>query len=441
MKIGLIGSGGREVAIARALLRGEPGAPLSVWAGHANPGLTALTGHITVGSAGDARAMASFFQQAGADLVVVGPEAPLMAGVVDLLRAVGIAAIGPTRYQAQLEGSKAFMRDLLQSRVPGASPQWALAADLPSAETFLRRVGQAAIKPVGLTGGKGVKVMGVHLDGLAAALEEVRQELDRSGQVLLEERLIGQEFSRIALVADGKIYGMPVAQDFKYARDGDTGGMTGGMGAYTCADGSLPFLQPADLRAADQILADVVAALEEESGTAYRGFLYGQFMATAEGVRVIEFNVRLGDPEGINEMLLLESNAPALLAEVASGRLPAPVFQPCATVVKYLVPQEYPEKSPVGISFRFDQTAVEAAGFTLLPASVEKDGDVWRTLGSRALALYGSGPDPASISARMEDFLARFEPPELRHRKDVGSAGVLADRTAQMERLRGGRSS
>lgn len=440
MKIGLIGSGGREHALALQLARNSQRDSLYIYGSHHNPGIDRLAKQVTVGSMKDQDSILSYMLSNGVDLVVIGPEAPLISGVVDLLRSRGIPTLGPTRAQAALEGDKTFMRRLLERRIGWGSPLWKQATSLQEAEEFIHRIGPVAVKPLGLTGGKGVRLMGVHLKDAQAAIADAETWIRKEGSVLLEELLVGEEFSRMAFVSGGRVTPMPVAQDFKYAFDGDQGNMTGGMGSYTTLDGSLPFLRPEDLEQADRMLVEVVTALQAETGESYCGFLYGQFMATARGVRVIEFNVRLGDPEGINVMLLLESDVPQLFLSIAQGNMAASQvhFARKASVVKYLVPCDYPDNSPHPVIFQLVESPVEQAGLQLVTASVEGQGKSWRTLGSRTLALAGLGEEPGEVSQRIETYLLENEPPGLRHRCDVGDSRVIQAKVERMSRLRSG---
>lgn len=440
MKIGLVGSGGREHALAKALGKDDKN-QLAVYGSGPNPGIKALAPAFQTGDLADARAMARFFASSQADLVVIGPEAPLMTGLVDVLREEDVPVVGPTQAQARLEGDKTYMRDLLQRKVGWGSPAWKTVESMGEAAAFIREMGEVAVKPAGLTGGKGVQVMGVHLKDETEALAYAAEWIQRDGKVLLEERLVGEEFSRMVFVADGRISPMPVAQDYKYAFDGDTGGMTGGMGAYTYASGRMPFLTHADLDEADRLIREVVAALEADSGAPYRGFLYGQFMAARNGLRVIEFNTRLGDPEAINMMALFEGDLAALLARLAAGEIDPQAwpFARQASVVKYLVPQAYPQAQKTPYSFDLDTARIEQAGFDVICSSVKFEGGRWHTLGSRTLALAGLGSEPGEVSARMEELLAEVEPAGLRHRRDVGDAGVLQARAERMVYLKRGR--
>lgn len=444
MRIALIGSGGREHAIAKNLAQHPNRDQIFVFGSQLNPGIVPLATETEIGKMSDAAGISRFCAAHKVDLAVVGPEAPLMAGAVDALRAAGILAFGPTQAQARLESDKAFMRDLLRRRLGWGSPEWRVVSSRAEAAEFLKFIGQVAVKPIGLTAGKGVRVMGVHLKNDDEALDYAEEWIRKDGKVLLEERLVGEEFSRIVLVADGKLLPMPVAQDFKYAKDGDLGPMTGGMGAYTCADGLMPFLLKDELLEADRLLQEVVTALEDETGAPYRGALYGQFMVTPNGIRVIEFNARFGDPEGINLNALLHPavDAPVLYASVADGRVPAEVgiFQRKASVVKYLVPHAYPESDPHPPLFDLDVAAIKEAGMDVIYSSVQAEGGRLRSLGSRTLAVVALGEEPGALSAQMEDLLARIQPPELTHRTDVGSAAVIAQKVRRMADLRAGKA-
>ena len=440
MRIALIGSGGREHAIARNLAQHPQRDQLFVFGSQPNPGILPLATEYEIGKMSDATGIARFCAAHKVDLAVVGPEAPLMAGAVDLLRAAGIPAFGPTASQARLESDKTFMRDLLRRMLGWGSPEWRVVTSRAEAAEFLQFIGPVAVKPIGLTAGKGVRVMGVHLQDEAEALDYSEEWIRKDGKVLLEERLVGEEFSRIVLVSNGKLLPMPVAQDFKYAKDGDLGPMTGGMGAYTCADGLMPFLTKDELLEGDRLLQEVVNALDEETGEHYRGALYGQFMVTPNGIRVIEFNARFGDPEGINLNALIHPtvDAPVLYAMVAEGRLPADigVFQRKASVVKYLVPHAYPESDPNPPVFDLDLAAIEAAGMSVIYSSVQAEGGRLRSMGSRTLALVALGEEPGVLSEKMEELFGHIQPPELTHRTDVGSAGVIAQKVQRMQELR-----
>lgn len=440
MKIGLIGNGGREHAIALGLCK-KPETQLYVAAHGNNAGIVELARDYQETSFKQPQVIVDYFANQQVDFVVVGPEATLMLGIVDQLRLAGIPAIGPTRAQAQLEGDKSFMRHLLHDQIGWGSPAWSTVSSLEEAKTFLDTVGQIVVKPLGLTGGKGVRVMGIQLADSDEVLDYVDQLLISDGEVLLEECLIGEEFSRMAFVSDGVIAPVPLMQDFKYAYDGDRGLMTGGMGAYSTANGGLPFVNPDDLNQADHLLVEVVHALEQMTGEAYRGFLYGQFMVTNAGIKLIEFNVRLGDPEALNLMAILAADAAVVFQQIATGSLKREDvhFLQQASVSKYLVPNAYPGPITQPIPFRLDDAAVKQAGLMLIQGSVEKVAPAeWLALGSRTFGLVGLGNMPGEVCETIDGFLSHTPIPELRYRKDVGSAKVITEKITRMEQIRHG---
>ncbi len=440
MNIGLVGNGGREHAIARGLCA-NPETHLFVAAQGQNSGIADLAKGYRETGFRTARDIVEYFSEQQVDYVVVGPETTLMLGIVDGLRAVNIPAVGPTQAQAQLEGDKAFMRRLLRDQIGWGSPAWSTVRSLAEAKTFLDEVGQVVVKPLGLTGGKGVRVMGIQLEGHDKVLEYVGELLETDGEVLLEECVIGEEFSRMAFVSDGEFAPLPQMQDFKYAYDGDQGLMTGGMGAFSNADGGMPFVEPEDQLEADRLLREVVKALENLTGETYRGFLYGQFMVTRSGIKLIEFNVRLGDPEALNLMAILSSDAATVFYEIATGGLdPAKIqFKPQASVSKYLVPQAYPDAVANPIPFRLDEQVIAQAGLSLIHGSVEKTGPAeWLALGSRTFGMVGLGDTPGEVSERIDACLTQLAIPELRYRQDVGRGEVIAQKVIRMKELRYG---
>lgn len=439
MKIGLVGNGGREHAIAKVLGNTSKKDQLFVFASHPNPGIERIAHKSTYGSLLNIVEIVDFFAANRIDLVVIGPEAPLMAGIVDALRKKEIPVIGPTQSQTRLESDKAFMRQFLVQHNIKGSPEWRLVKNRREAKEFILDMDQVVVKPIGLTGGKGVQVMGTHLNSVDDALNYSDQWIEKNGSVLLEERLVGEEFSRIILSDGNTLVPMPVAQDFKYAFDRDNGPMTGGMGAYTMADGSMPFLFPEELMSADRLINEVIKNFSEQTGNPYRGILYGQFMVTKKGIRVIEFNVRFGDPEAINLMTLLQSDASQLFNNLANGKLTPDMvrFLPQASVCKYLVPQAYPENSP-NVNFKLDEKRIDDSGLSLITSSVKKNGSDWQTLGSRTIALVGTGDHPSSISEKIEKLLQEIEPPQLRHRGDIGNNAVIQNKINRMNAIRDG---
>jgi len=438
MKVGLIGNSGREHAIALGLNK-NPHTRLVVAGQGKNSAIMRLAETYRETGFKDTQAIVDYFEDQQVDFVVVGPEATLMLGIVDLLRSVGIPAIGPTQAQAQLEGDKSFMRHLLRNELGWGSPAWASVSSLTQAKSFMDQVGAIVVKPLGLTGGKGVRVMGIQLKDEDEVLDYIAQLLKVDGEVLLEACVIGEEFSRMAFVSDGQVASVPLMQDFKYAYDGDLGLMTGGMGAYSTPDGGLPFVEDEDLDQADRLLREVVQALEKYTEDSYRGFLYGQFMVTKTGIKLIEFNVRLGDPEALNLMAILNSDAVEVFFQIATGSLNpnAVAFLPQASVSKYLVPNDYPNPLDQPAPFALSEESVAQAGLTLIHGSVEQTSPMqWLALGSRTFGLVGLGDSPGAVAATIDAFIDQMHIPELRYRKDIGNDAVIREKVRRMKEIR-----
>ena len=314
MRILVVGGGGREHAITLALSKNTK-TDLYCVMGKKNPGIAKLCREVLIHPETDADAVLAFAKEHDIDYAVVGPEAPLAAGVSDALVAAGIGCVGPSKAAARIETDKGFCRSLMQKYGIDGCPAYKLCKNPEEAAEYIRSYpGDLAVKPTGLTGGKGVKVMGeqVDRDGAVAYAMTLRDQT-----IILEERLLGEEFTLMAFVDGKTLVPMPLVQDHKRAFDGDVGPNTGGMGSYTLADHTFPFVTEADYNAAFAIMQETVAALAKE-GCPYKGVLYGQFMNTADGPKVIEFNARFGDPEAMNVLTLLDSDFVTIAEHILS---------------------------------------------------------------------------------------------------------------------------
>ncbi|HIJ06946.1 MAG: Phosphoribosylamine--glycine ligase [Methanomicrobiales archaeon 53_19] len=424
----VVGGGGREHALARALSC-NPESVLHAVMSHANPGITALCHDFLIASETDTEAIVRYAKSHQIDYAVIGPEAPLHAGVTDALLEIGVGCLGPTRAAAQIETDKAFCRRLMKEHHIEGLPAYRIFSDSEDAVDFIRSHDEdIVIKPIGLTGGKGVKVVGEQVDR-EGAIEYARSI---QGEMIIEERLIGEEFTLMAFVDGNSLIPMPLVQDHKRAFEGDTGPNTGGMGSYSMPDHRLPFVLDAEYAAALRIMQDIVQALDT-TGSPYRGILYGQFMNTATGPKVIEFNARFGDPEAMNVLSILSSDFSEIAIRVAEGTLRQSdvVFEKKATVCKYIVPAGYPEKPESGdkIELADDHDAL------LYYANVEeKDGSLF-TRTSRSLAFVGVG-DTLADAERSAENAASLIRGNVRYRTDIGKEAVLFDRIHHMKELR-----
>jgi phosphoribosylamine--glycine ligase len=408
VRVLVIGSGGREHAIVRALSRDPEVTGLHAAPG--NPGIAELA-QVHEVKAADPADVTRLARALGAGLVVIGPEAPLVAGVADALRAAGIPAFGPDAAAAMIEGSKAFAKEIMaEAGIPTASSLTATTE--AEADEALKAFGPPyVVKDDALAAGKGVVV--------TSDLDEARRHAASCRRVVIEEYLDGPEVSLFAL-ADG-ITAVPLlpAQDFKRAADGDRGPNTGGMGAYT----PLPWA-PADLSAGvlDRVVQPAIDALRRR-GTPYRGLLYAGLALTSAGVRVVEFNARFGDPETQVVLDRLGTPLAGLLHAAAAGDLaaaPALDWLPGAAVTVVLAAEGYPESPVKGDKITFARRGEPGSrgapgrlpgqagqperdrGY-LLHAGTSWSGADLVSAGGRVLNAVGCGPDlPAARAAAYE---------------------------------------
>ena len=429
----LVGSGAREHALAKAISRSRLHPKLCVYASSHNPGIEALATGVMVGKITDPEAVARWAEEQGVSMAVIGPEAPLETGVADALWAKNIPVVGPKQALAQLETSKAFTRDLMKKHNVGGCPAYQNFNSMEGVGAFLESLGDAyVIKANGLMGGKGVKVAGDHLHSHEEAIAFCQELIDGGGEFVIEEKMIGVEFSLISLCGGKTLLHFPAVQDHKRAFDGDAGPNTGGMGSYSDADHSLPFLKHGEVEQARALNGQIAEALLKEIGEPYKGVLYGGFMATAKGVMVVEYNARFGDPECLNLMTLLEADFVELLEAVIEDKLDTleASSRAKASVCKYAVPEGYPDKPLKGFEFSID----EVSDCELYLGAVDlKDGKLIGT-GSRTVAVVAMGNTIAEAEAIAEAQINLIKGP-LFHRKDIGTLELLQKRIDFMKSL------
>jgi phosphoribosylamine--glycine ligase len=435
-RILIVGSGAREHAIAMALARSPQRPELICFSAARNPGIVTLCMAYGVGSVTDGPAVAAFAVEHGVTLAVVGPEAPLAAGVADELWAVGVPVVGPTRSLARIESSKGFTRALLQDHGIGGNPFFQRFETMDGVDAVLARFpGRHVIKDDGLAGGKGVKVCGEHLLTIEDSLEFCRELIAEGHPFVIEEKIEGEEFSLMSFCDGQTLRHLPVVQDHKRAFDGDIGPNTGGMGTYSCADQSLPFLNGADISAAQSINERVAEALAEECGAPYQGVLYGGFMATADEVKLIEYNARFGDPECLNMLTLLETDFVAICRAIADRTLAGVEvsFARLASVCKYVVPEGYPDAPRIGDIVELPTDVPEGATVFLSAVDV-RDGELIAT-GSRTVAAVATGISLAQAEALCESVVRQIPGPFF-HRKDIGTTAAIQRRVEHMKAVR-----
>lgn len=424
VKVLLVGNGAREHAIAEALVNG--GAEVRAFMNKKNPGIAALAkGDFRVDDLENFEHASSFGNDC--DFAVIGPEAPLVVGIANAFQAAGIPCVGPAIDAAQLEGSKIFTRSLLQKYKNPMNIEFATFTSMDDIPAYIDELGMEniVIKPDGLTGGKGVKVFGEHLhsmDDIDAYCQEI---FSKGGRVVLEEKLDGEEFTLQTFVDGTTILATPLVQDHKRAFEGDEGPNTGGMGSYSMEDHLMPFISKDDVDFALANMQAAIDALKEETGTTYKGFLYGQFMKTRKGVKLVEFNVRFGDPEAINVLPIMETNFVDICQGIIAGTLSdiQLEFKKAATVVKYLVPAGYPDAPAVNEPITVDEDGLKNVEARFYYASVNQmdDGTIL-TSSSRTIGVLGVASNIEKAEKIAEGGTALVSG-NLYHRADIGKIG------------------
>jgi phosphoribosylamine--glycine ligase len=411
VKVLLLGSGGREHALAWKLSLSPKLSKL--WAA---PGSDAIAAHAELAPLDilDPAAVASFCRARGVELLVVGPEAPLAAGVADAVRAAGVPVFGPGKDGARLEASKAFAKEFMARHgLPTAASR---AADSKEAAKKAVRAfgGKCAVKADGLAGGKGVIVTDTVADADAAV--ETLSAGAAGRRLVIEEKMEGPELSVLAVLDGSGWAALAPSQDHKRLLDGDRGPNTGGMGAYAPA-----LVDAATWKKIEAVLDGAAAGLKAD-GIDYRGVLYAGFMLTKDGPKLLEFNARFGDPETQEVLPLLDGDLLDILSACAAGHGPRGLLprKPVAAVGVVLAAEGYPEKPQPGAPI--DLSGVDGMKDVLVfHAGTKKDGAGWKATGGRVLTVVGLGPDIAAGRERAYAAVKAVKAPGLRHRKDIAS--------------------
>jgi phosphoribosylamine--glycine ligase len=434
MKILVVGTGAREHAICNAVKDAELYSIMS----NKNPGISRVS-KFQISSEKDLNGVKKYALKNHIDLAVIGPEAPLEMGLVNELQEVGIECVGPTMEAARIETDKAFMRDLFDNHKIGGSIVYKVFDNVEDAGDFIDEFGQdVVVKPVGLTGGKGVKIVGEHLeDGEEAkkyVKEIVNNKISGHAQVVIEERLIGEEFTVQAFVDGKSIVPMPAAQDHPHAYEGDQGPITGGMGSYSDRDGLLPFLDKKSYEESVKIMQDTINAVKKEVGP-YKGILYGQFMLCKDGPKLVEYNARFGDPEAMNVLPLLKTDFVDICQGIVDGNLKKAEFEKKATVCKYIVPKGYPETGKADQIIEVNEQKINDEGALVYYAAVNEKEDKIYTSASRALGLVGIGDSLAEAEEICEN-VTKYVKGDVYHRRDVGTDDLIQKRIKHMKEIR-----
>lgn len=409
MKVLVIGGGGREHAIVDALSRSPQ--VEKIFCAPGNAGIARQAECVAIRET-EVERLRDFAAAEGIGLTVVGPEVALAAGVVDCFKAAGLRIFGPTKAAARIESSKEFAKELMAKyNVPTAGfrafTEYAAARDYVAGRPF-----PAVLKYDGLAAGKGVVIAQTMEEADSALKDMLLDDKFGEGKVVVEDYLEGPEFSFMCFVSGHRVWPMVLAQDHKRAYDGDKGPNTGGMGAYS----PLPFITAEDERfALEHILQPVADAMVAE-GCPFEGVLYGGLMKTAQGIKVIEFNARFGDPETEVVLPRLKSDIVDIFCAVAEGRDTRLEWHDFAALGIVLASKGYPGSYGKG----HEITGLEQVEGTVYHMGTKADGDRILTAGGRVLLVVGTGRDLAEARAAALRDVARIGCDNLFHRTDIG---------------------
>lgn len=437
MKILVVGSGAREHAIAKAL---DKTADVYTYMGRKNPGLAEISKEYEVADESDFENIIRFAKENGIEMAFIGPEAPLEKGIVDELQKEGISSVGPTKLAAQIETNKAFMRKLFEDYDIAGSIKYGTFYDLDEAFEFIDSFDEpVVVKPIGLTGGKGVKIVGDQLEDNEEAKEYVKEIFDQKmggfEGVVIEELLIGEEYTIQAFVDGTNIIPMPAAQDHPHAFEGNKGPITGGMGSYSDTNHLLPFLTQEEYDASVEIMKETIEAIAKEAQP-YKGILYGQFMITKEGPKVIEYNARFGDPESMNVLALIDDDFAKISQQIVDGTLNEAKFQNKASVCKYVVPNNYPNTKAADTIIEVDEEKIKELDAQVYYAAVyQDDNDDVRLTSSRALGVLAVR-DTIEEAEKVCEEAIQYITGDIYHRRDVATEKLLNEKIKHMEEVR-----
>ena len=418
MRVLVVGSGGREHALCWALAA----SPLltKLWCAPGNPGIAQHAECVPIGPM-EIPSLVAFAQDNQVDLVVPGPEAPLVAGITDAMEAGGITCFGPSRAAAQLEGSKSFTKEICDAAsIPTA--QWERFEDAGAAREFVRRRGAPlVVKADGLAAGKGVVVAATEEEALTAidAMMRARSFGEAGDAVVIEECLTGEEISLFALCDGETAIPLGSAQDHKRVGEGDTGANTGGMGAYAPALVFSPALEQATM---DRIIRPALAEMARR-GTPFRGVLFAGLMLTEQGPKLIEFNVRFGDPECQVLLLRLKSDLLPALQAACDGELRNfdLRWHDTAALGVVMAARGYPDAPERGSEIRGLEGAAALPDVRIFHAGTEADtAGCLRAAGGRVLTVCGTGATLTAAHAAAYNAVRAIDWPEGFCRRDIG---------------------
>ena len=429
MKFLIVGNGGRESAFAKEL---SVDSTLYAVMSHKNHGIIeyieSTGGKYLIGDPSDPKTVTDFAIENSIDYAFINSDEPLANGVVDSLLKAGLKAVGGTREATRIEWDKIYSIELMKRVCPTFTPFFLVvkdASDIKSAiSEFESRGMEIVVKPQGLTGGKGVKVMPEHLQTYNDCIAYATKLLEKDQGVLFVEKLNGIEFT-IMGITDGKTLVLsPASYDYPFRNEDDTGPGTGGMGCFTNVEKKLPFLTDNDMNDCKKIMQSVIDDMRYR-GMEFKGVLNGGFFKTSNGIKFMEFNGRFGDPEVLCVLSVLDGSFSKIITSLWDGTLSKNdvQFQKKASVVKYMVASEYPDASMESIVFEIDESNISKLGVEVFLASCIKIGNCkYETLKrSRVVAFVAVSNSIQRASSMIDQAIEDHVRGNLEYRRDIGS--------------------
>ncbi len=403
-----------------------------------NPAIIPLLNGYEIGDLSAINNIVGYAKKQDIDLVIVTTAEPLSFGLVDKLEDKKIKTFGPRKQAARLESDKAFMRELMRKYKIKGAPQFQVFDNADDAIKYAEKLNwDIAVKPVGLTDGLGVKVFEDQLKTKEDVIRYIQHIFDKRGdsKVLIERRIIGEEFTIQCFVNGSHMIPTPAVQDFKKLLPGEKGPNTASMGSYSEADILLPFMSQEDYTKALGIMGNTINAFHEETGEICRGFLYGQFMITKDGIKLIEYNFRPGDPEWINILFVLKNNILDIIINLLSGEEVSLQFEHKATVCKYIVPRNYPKElyGNLDVSFKADEIKKEGVNI-YYSCGIDESGSL-NTGSERGIAFIAKADTIFDANAKVERAISLVKG-DFYHRTDIGKKEMIESKIIHVGMLR-----
>ncbi|MCF7872698.1 MAG: phosphoribosylamine--glycine ligase [Candidatus Omnitrophica bacterium] len=403
-----------------------------------NPAIISLVEGFYLGNLSDSGAILNYAKEIESDLVLITTASPLAVGSIDKLEAEGFKVFGPNKVSAQLESNKAFTRELMYKYLPGSVPEFKTFTDRNQAVSYAEnKKFKVAIKPIGLTEGLGVKVFGNQLkneEEVISYIDEILDDQEKLGKVIVEEKISGEEFTLQCFINGRIILPTPCVQDFKKLLPGGKGPNTASMGSYSVNSKILPFMSQDDYDQALAIIKKTISAFSKETKENPCGFLYGQFMITESGVKLIEYNFRPGDPEWMNTVVILEDNIVDVTENLLLKKSVKLNFKNQATVCKYITPKEYPYKLYQTLEVEFDKDKIEKEDVGVY-YSCGLDKEERLDVGSeRGIAFLAKANSLEEANQKIEKAISKVKG-NFYYRKDIGTKELVEQKIKNVEKM------